>query len=756
MTSTKRGFAAVHCGWPFVLVALIVSCGGPTDSSGGAGSKFDVVVTPTPSETTPTNVPLGQSRSFTLTVTRTKYDAPISLNAVWQNGQPSGITASFSPTSLTGSTLSSTLTIAAAPDAATGMYFLQVNLTGGNGAGGAQDYGPISVFISLLTFGPSVNVARAGAGTGTVASNPAGINCGNTCTAQFKAVPVTLTETPGSNSTFAGWSGGCAGAATTCTFTPTVGGNNNVTATFNSTLPSFSVAIAPASLTVPQGSTQTAAINITRVNGFTGPVNFAVSGAPAGLTVTPNPASASGDVATLTVAAALSVGVGSYPITITATGAGVAQQTLSLGVQVTAAPGGSNNVALNFAGCDPSQVPIWFAFQNGNGAWTRVTPGVNSSFTFGVAASTGVAYVTRQGNGFATTVWFASGSELTAVASGNVCGIDPQAGTKRLTGAVQNVGSQNATVTLGNADTTFSNPAPPSGGLPFTLTNAPAGTRDLIAARSIPNANGTTQLQRLIVRRGTNYANAATIPTLDFGGAEGFSPVARNSTLNNLAGDQSSISESLITSNGASGDFYESPGAFAPVAAVDFVPYVTIPDALILAGDYHHISIGAVSGANATSFRFIERLLHATSANIDTVTLGPRLSAPTVTSLGTTPSLRLRARLPLQSEYNTAASAQFSQADNSVDVSVTATYTGGAAGTWTIDMPDLASAGYDATWGMRAGVAVNWGVSAIGGNVLPFIGAPPVDALITGAAAFSGSPAVFARLARSRRVALWP
>src|SRR4029079_6073123 len=135
---------------------------------------------------------------------------------------------------------------------------------------------------------------------------------------------------------------------------------------------------------------------------------FAVSGAPAGLTVTPNPASASGDAATLTVAAALSVGVGSYPITITARGAGVAQQTLSFGVQVTAAPGGSNNVALNFAACDPSQVPIWFAFQNGNGAWTRVTPGVNSSFTFSVAASTAIAYVTRQGNGFCPTFLFAT------------------------------------------------------------------------------------------------------------------------------------------------------------------------------------------------------------------------------------------------------------------------------------------------------------------------------------------------------------
>jgi hypothetical protein len=381
---------------------------------------------------------------------------------------------------------------------------------------------------------------------------------------------------------------------------------------------------------------------------------------------------------------------------------------------------------------------------------------VNNSFTLGVAASTGIAYVTRQGAGFATTVLFVSGAELTAIAGGNICGIDPQAGTKRLTGTVQNVGTQNATVTIGNADTTISSPAAPSGGLPFTLTNVPASTRDLIAARSITIANGTTQLQRLIVRRGTNYANAATIPSLDFGGAEGFNPVTHNSTLNNLAGDQSSIGETLITSNGASGDFYESPGAFAPVAGVDFVPYVTIPDALLLAGDYHQIFIGAVSGANATSFRFISRLLHTTSANIDTVTLGPRLSAPTVTSLGTTPYLRLRARLPLQSEYNAAASAQFSQADNSADVSVTAAYIGGAPGTWTIDVPDLASAGYDATWGLRAGVGVSWGITAIGGNLLPFVGGSPVDAIITGAEASSGSPATFARLVRSRRGALRP
>jgi len=71
-------------------------------------------------------------------------------------------------------------------------------------------------------------------------------------------------------------------------------------------------------------------------------------------------------------------------------------------------------------------------------------------------------------------------------------------------------------------------------------------------------------------------------------------------------------------------------------------------------------------------------------------------------------------------------------------------------------VPDLASAGYDASWGMRAGVGVSWGATAIGGSVLPFIGASPVDALVTGAVAFSGSAAVFTRLPRSVRGAPRP
>ena len=58
-----------------------------------------------------------------------------------------------------------------------------------------------------------LTVAKGGYGSGTVTSNPSGINCGSTCTANFKKNGmVTLTAAPASGSHFAGWSGACQGA----------------------------------------------------------------------------------------------------------------------------------------------------------------------------------------------------------------------------------------------------------------------------------------------------------------------------------------------------------------------------------------------------------------------------------------------------------------------------------------------------------------------------------------------------------------
>jgi hypothetical protein len=61
------------------------------------------------------------------------------------------------------------------------------------------------------TFG--LTVTKSGAGTGTVTSTPAGINCGVTCTANYASgTLVTLTPTPAAGSAFANWTGACSGS----------------------------------------------------------------------------------------------------------------------------------------------------------------------------------------------------------------------------------------------------------------------------------------------------------------------------------------------------------------------------------------------------------------------------------------------------------------------------------------------------------------------------------------------------------------
>jgi hypothetical protein len=60
----------------------------------------------------------------------------------------------------------------------------------------------------------SVTVTPSGAGSGSVSSAPAGVDCGATCTAQFDyGTPVSLTAVPARGSTFAGWTGDCLGTA---------------------------------------------------------------------------------------------------------------------------------------------------------------------------------------------------------------------------------------------------------------------------------------------------------------------------------------------------------------------------------------------------------------------------------------------------------------------------------------------------------------------------------------------------------------
>ena len=77
-----------------------------------------------------------------------------------------------------------------------------------------------------------LKLLNRGDGTGTVASSPAGIDCGSTCSATFAMdTPVTLTAVPSTGSAFASWSGGCSGTSPTCVVS--MSSDVTVTAAFN-------------------------------------------------------------------------------------------------------------------------------------------------------------------------------------------------------------------------------------------------------------------------------------------------------------------------------------------------------------------------------------------------------------------------------------------------------------------------------------------------------------------------------------------
>ncbi len=95
------------------------------------------------------------------------------------------------------------------------------------------------VRVASATFATAryaLSVAPTGTGSGTVASNPSGLNCGTSCSVYFDSgTSVILTATAATGSTFNGWGGACSGTAATCAVTMSQA--LSVAATFTSGAP---------------------------------------------------------------------------------------------------------------------------------------------------------------------------------------------------------------------------------------------------------------------------------------------------------------------------------------------------------------------------------------------------------------------------------------------------------------------------------------------------------------------------------------
>lgn len=420
--------------------------------------------------------------------------------------------------------------------------------------------------------------------------------------------------------------------------------------------------------------------------------------------------------------------------------------------------GPTPTATITWAFCSAATTPIWLAVQDGNGTWTRVMP-TGTTFQFNMGARGGVAYVTPDLNAdalLATTmnagrtpssldvarllhttvagvatgrtasrsnsladrvgmnIIFGTQAELSAARTTSNC----VSGNKTVSGSVANVSQEQfAQISLGNTSSSASD------GATFTLANVPDGPVDLIATRGATTPVSAS-LDKMIIRRGLNPANNATLPVLDFSSAEAFTPVEAKVSVDNLAGDQAFVTSFYLTTNQASAVLFTS----ADRGAGPFT-YYGVPTAKRNADDLHlAIAVAEPTGGTTVDgFRFAG--LYFKDPTDRSLTLGPTMPAPTVSTVGSTPYVRLRAAGTVPADYASHVSVEFLQvtAQTLRDVTINATgaYLNGAS--YDLSIPDFTSvAGWDNNWGLKPGFT-DWTLDATGftgsGSRLP----TPVD-----------------------------
>jgi len=156
----------------------------------------------------------------------------------------------------------------------------------------------------------TLTVTKDGTGTGTISSDPSGIDCGLVCSQKFASdTVVSLTATGSADSTFIGWGGACSGTdPNSCSVT--LNAAQSVTATFNLT-PDFIMTPTQTSLTVKWGGRVSEILTFPGQGGFSGTIALvcSVSGPSPMPTCDISPASVTtGQSATLTINAAGLIG----------------------------------------------------------------------------------------------------------------------------------------------------------------------------------------------------------------------------------------------------------------------------------------------------------------------------------------------------------------------------------------------------------------------------------------------------------------
>ena len=267
------------------------------------------------------------------------FDSAVTLSA---SGLPTGVTAAFSPASITGAG-ASTLTFTAASTATAGSYTITVT---GTPASGTVETTTLTLTVSAVATpgfslsATAASVADGGTGASTVTetvtngfSSPVTLTASGLPTGVTAAFsPSSITGAGSSTLTFTASSTATAGSYTiTVTGTPASGTAKTTTLTLTVTAAvtgSFTISVSPTSGYLDQGQSGYAVVTTTASGGFDSAISFSATGIPSGVTGSFSPASVTGSGTTdFTLTVSKSAPTGTYPITITGAGGGVTKST---------------------------------------------------------------------------------------------------------------------------------------------------------------------------------------------------------------------------------------------------------------------------------------------------------------------------------------------------------------------------------------------------------------------------------------------
>jgi phospholipase C len=341
----------------------------PRDGNSATGNLtqcFTFTSSPTFSlSANPTSVTVQQGSNGTTTITASISGGFSSAIALAASGLPSGVTASFNPSSIAApGSGTSTLTLTASSSAAVGAYTITITGTGGGltetttvtltvSSGATPSFtlsaSPGSVTVQQGSNGTStITAAISGGFSSAIALSASGMPSG--VTAGFSPSSIAA---PGSGTSTLTLTASSSAAIGTYTITVTgTGGGLTETTTVSLTVsssgtPSFTLAANPTSVTVQQGSSGTSTITAAISGGFNSAISLSSSGQPSGVTVSSNPSSipapGSGS-STMTLTVSSSAAAGTYTINVIGTGFGGVVENTTVSLTVT---GASTNLIKN-------------------------------------------------------------------------------------------------------------------------------------------------------------------------------------------------------------------------------------------------------------------------------------------------------------------------------------------------------------------------------------------------------------------------